>query len=418
MFKSNCVVPCIPECVSITGPTGPGFTSAYVDTDGYLVFVRTDGTLIVTSYIVGPTGYTGSTGSTGAQGPTGASITGPTGAQGESIQYVSVDECCNLTFITNTERILQVGPISCCRNAQSCTGSTGPTGPQGDGIQGAVIDSQGNLIVITTNGQEISAGNYKNLCPTGPQGPIGIPGYATNTGPTGPQGVNGYALSTGPTGPTGPNPVSVSDANIDNDGNLIVSLTNGDELNLGYIIGPTGPAGVDSLETVYRAFTYIAGIFDNQTAKTITISQSTYGIADGPGVVKKVIFPNYPLNNLVAVTNNSSLFTVTTDVLGQTALRAEQNMMITIKKAFSYTTNFSPSGSQFVVGTLNFRGTTFPQLADNLLVNAVDSINTKVRAGDIISLYVMTYSGTSYMELNSSYTFNGIVYAITEAIVY
>ncbi len=416
MNFNNCLVPCITECISLTGPTGPGFVSAFIDTNGYLNFVKTDGSIIITSYVIGPTGVTGPIGYTGNIGPTGPICTGPTGNSGETIDYVSTDECCNVTFILSSGRVLQAGPISCCTNALRTTGPTGPTGQKGDGIVNAIIDSNGNLIVITTNGDEILAGNYKNLCPTGPQGPQGIPGYATNTGPTGPPGINGSSTNTGPTGPTGPNAISIQTLFIDSDGDLIITLTDGNFTNIGSVIGPTGPTGTDS--SITQSLSYIAGLFDNHSPKTITIPQTTYGIMDGPYPIRKLLFSNYSVNNLVGITNNSNLITTTTDVLGNIALRMEQNMMITMKKAYSYISNINPNGTQFLVGVLNFNASLFPRLADNVFINPMDEITFKVNAGDVLSVYPMTYSSTSFMELNSSNTYNGIVFIITNAIIY
>lgn len=413
---SNCLVSCIPECISITGPTGPGFISAYIDINGVLNFVKTDETIITTSYVIGPTGPTGGIGATGMIGPTGASLTGPTGQSGETINYVTTDDCCNLILLTNTGRTLTSGPIKCCMDIACPTGATGPTGKKGDGIANAVIDSAGNLIIITTDGREIPAGNYKNLCPTGPQGPQGAPGYSMNTGPTGANGINGYAINTGPTGPVGPLPVSVDGAYVNGNGYLIIELTNGDDINAGYVVGPTGPVGQDP--NINQPFTYIAGIFDTGISKTITIPQSTYGLVNGPYNIREILFPNYPLTNLYSITTDTNLVTETVDFYGNVALRMEQNMMITVKKTISYKNNLNPNGTQLIVGVLNINNSTFPNLVDNYYINPIDVIKLKVNAGDVISLYPMTYSSTSFMEMNTSYIYNGIVFAITEAIVY
>jgi hypothetical protein len=412
----NCLVPCIPECISITGPTGPGFISAFIDTNGFLNFIKTDNSVVKTSYVIGPTGPTGIQGPTGNQGPTGLSITGSTGIDGDTISYVSVDECCNITFVMNSGKMFQAGPISCCANVGSITGATGPTGQKGDGISNAIIDTNGNLIIITTNGDEITAGNYKNLCPTGPQGPQGVPGYSYNTGPTGSKGIDGYAINTGPTGPTGPISIGVQNIYIDENGELIVVLTDSATINAGSVIGPTGATGIDLISP--QQFSYIAGLFDNHAPKTIVIPQSTYGIIDGLYSIRRILFSNYSVNNLVGVTNNLNLITTTVDSLGNTALRMEQNMMITIKKTYSFVPNYNPNGTQVLVCVLNFNGSTFPIIIDNPFSNPSDIMTLKVKTGDILSIYPMTYSSTSFMELNSSNTYNGILFAITDAIVY
>lgn len=417
----NCVTPCIPDCVNITGPTGPGFVSAYVNFEGFLILVKTDGTIVTTSYVIGPTGSTGVTGPTGGLGPTGAALTGPTGPSGESFSYVTIDECCNLILITDKGQTMKAGPISCCTDKLGITGSTGVTGERGYGISEAIIDSAGNLIIVTTDNRHLLAGNYKNLCPTGPQGPQGAPAYATNTGPTGPPGVSGYSMNTGPTGPMGLTPPHISMVDIDANGDVIVSLSDSSVINAGYVVGPTGPVGYDTNSgyTGATGFNYIAGIFDNHTPKTITIPQSTHGIQSSSSGIRKIIFPTYSVNNLIGFTNDTNLVTITVDYMGNTAMKIEQNMMITIQKAYSYTPNSNPNGTQLLTGVLNFDGISFPQLADNqTFVNPIDIFSFKVNANDIISIYPMTYSNTNSMELNSSNIYNGLVYAITNAIIY
>jgi hypothetical protein len=414
----NCMTPCLPDCLSITGPTGPGFVSAYVNLNGFLVLTKTDGTIITTSYVIGPTGSTGSVGPTGMFGPTGPALTGPTGVPGESISYVTVDSNCNLVVITNQQTIV-AGPISCCADKIGTTGPTGVTGPIGYGVKEAIIDTGGNLIIVTTDGRQLLAGNYKNLCCTGPLGPQGPPGYTVNTGPTGLPGVSGYAMNTGLQGPSGKHAPHIDTVMVDVGGNIIVTLSDASTVYAGTVLGPTGPTGYDvnSGFTGATGFNYIAGLFDNHSPKTIAIAQSTAGIQSATSGLRKIVFPNYPVNNLMGFTNDPALVTVTTDALGHVALQMEQNMLVTIKKAYSYSTTLT--GTQMLVGVSNFDGSSFPQLADNpIFINPIDVVPLKVHAGDVLSIYPMTYSNTNSMELGTNNVYNGIVYAITEAVIY
>lgn len=414
----NCITPCLPDCLGVTGPTGPGFTSAYVNVNGYLVLTREDGSIVTTSYVIGPTGATGCTGPTGTTGPTGASLTGPTGMSGESFSYITVDSNCNLVVITDQQTIV-AGPISCCSDRLGVTGPTGVTGPIGYGVEDAIIDTGGNLIIITSDNRQILAGNYQNLCCAGPIGPQGPPGYAANTGPTGLPGVPGYAIHTGLQGPPGDHAPSIDSVVVDSDGNVVVTLSDASVIYAGTVLGPTGPTGYDTNSgfTGATGFNYIAGLFDNHTPKTITIPQSTVGVQSTASGLRKLVFPNYPVDNVLGFTNDANLVTVTVDALGHTALMMEQNMLITVKKAYSYTSTLL--GTQLLVGVLNFDGWSFPQFADNpTVVNPIDVMSIKVRTGDIISIYPMTYSNTNSMELNSSNVYNGLVYAITDAIIY
>jgi hypothetical protein len=187
---------------------------------------------------IGPTGPTGATGAastvtgpTGPLGPTGpeGGPTGPTGPQGET------------------------GPTGSI-GLQGPTGATGATGPTG-------ADS-------TVEG------------PTGPTGPIGA------TGPTG-------ADSTveGPTGPTGPqgsgitilgsyatieeleaaDPVgAVGEAYIVGTNLYVWSATTSAWINVGVIVGPTGPTGPGASWTT-------AQVINPQTATTYQLISSDNG---------------------------------------------------------------------------------------------------------------------------------------------
>jgi hypothetical protein len=131
----------------------------------------------------GPIGLTGPAGATGAQGPIG--LTGPTGATGAQGPI-------GLTGATGPQ-----GPI----------GLTGPAGPTGaTGLTGA----------------------------TGAQGPIGL------TGATGPQGPIGLI---GPAGANGTNGISISNTAVVGD-SLLITLSNGQVLNSGYIKGNQGLQGL------------------------------------------------------------------------------------------------------------------------------------------------------------------------------
>jgi len=67
-----------------------------------------------------------------------------------------------------------------------------------------------------------------------------VPGATGPTGPTGPQGPAGNDGVTGPTGATG---TSIQNASINASGDLSLSLTDGSLINVGTVVGPTGPRG-------------------------------------------------------------------------------------------------------------------------------------------------------------------------------
>ena len=59
-----------------------------------------------------------------------------------------------------------------------------------------------------------------------------------------PQGAKGETGETGAQGETGPQGVSVTDAEVNQDGELILTLSNQQTVNAGHVVGPQGPQGV------------------------------------------------------------------------------------------------------------------------------------------------------------------------------
>ena len=66
---------------------------------------------------------------------------------------------------------------------------------------------------------------------TGPQGSTGL------KGPQGPEGSKGTDGAKGPKGEQGEQGVSVSDASVDIDGNLVIKLSDGNEIDVGAALG-------------------------------------------------------------------------------------------------------------------------------------------------------------------------------------
>ena len=98
----------------------------------------------------------------------------------------------------------QQGP----QGEQGIQGETGPQGPQGEqGIQGEV----------------------------GPQGPQGEQGIQGETGPQGPQGEQGIQGEVGPQGEKGDTGVSITSTYIDENGDLIVTFSDGTISNAGHV---------------------------------------------------------------------------------------------------------------------------------------------------------------------------------------
>lgn len=155
----------------------------------------------------GPQGEAGTPGDQGAQGPQG--VPGPQGSQGESGSP---------------------GP----QGPQGTPGEQGPVGPAGaagpQGVQGAA----------GIQGEQGPAG------PAGPQGDPGAAGSAGSQGPEGPAGSQGPAGADGEPGPAGA-PGAAGRAIVgsaqNTDGDLVLTYSDGDEVNVGLVRGLRGPAG-------------------------------------------------------------------------------------------------------------------------------------------------------------------------------
>lgn len=110
-----------------------------------------------------------------------------------------------------------------------------------------------------------------------------------------PQGIQGDKGETGETGATGPQGVSVTNATVNEDGDLVITLSAGDPINAGSVIGPqgiqgeTGPTGasVDHIERTSgtgapgTTDTYTVYLTDGQTGGTFQVYNGSNGTGSG-----------------------------------------------------------------------------------------------------------------------------------------
>lgn len=83
--------------------------------------------------------------------------------------------------------------------------------------------------------------------PEGQQGDPGIQGPAGPQGPTGPEGPTGPQGPTGEDGEDGADGVSISSAELNHLGELVITLSNGNRINVGVVVGLDGQDGIDGL---------------------------------------------------------------------------------------------------------------------------------------------------------------------------
>lgn len=110
-----------------------------------------------------------------------------------------------------------------------------------------------------------------------------------------PQGIQGDRGETGATGATGPQGVSITNATVNEDGDLVITLSAGDPINAGSVIGPqgiqgdVGPTGasVDHIERTSgtgapgTTDTYTVYLTDGQTGGTFQVYNGSNGAGSG-----------------------------------------------------------------------------------------------------------------------------------------
>lgn len=110
-----------------------------------------------------------------------------------------------------------------------------------------------------------------------------------------PQGIQGDKGETGETGATGPQGVSITNATVNEDGDLVITLSAGEPINAGSVIGPqgvqgeTGPTGasVDRIERTSGSGapgttdTYTVYLTDGQTGGTFRVYNGQNGTGTG-----------------------------------------------------------------------------------------------------------------------------------------
>ena len=185
-----------------TGATGVGVKSVAIDDDGNLIITLTDDTV----YNLGK--VTEAKGDKGDQGDKGDK--GDTGATGVGVKSVTIDEDGNLIITLTDDTVHNAGKVN------ASNGENGRNGADGVGIENAVVDENGNLIITLSDGTVHNLGKV-----TGEKGDAGKDGQ---------DGSNGNGIQS---------------AEIDADGNLIITFTDGVVTNLGKIVGTDGKNGTD-----------------------------------------------------------------------------------------------------------------------------------------------------------------------------
>ena len=150
-----------------------------------------------------------------------------------------------------------------------------------------------------------------------------------------PQGIQGDKGETGETGATGPQGVSVTNATVNEDGDLVITLSAGEPINAGSVIGPqgiqgeVGPTGasVDRIERTSgtgapgTTDTYTVYLTDGQTGGTFQVYNGRNGTGTGDFMASGIVPMTGNLNMGGHRITNVSAPTQPTDAVRQSDLK-------------------------------------------------------------------------------------------------
>lgn len=193
--------------------------------------------------------YPANAGTGGGGTGDGTSITGVTiNSVGELIVTLSTGATINAGVVIGEQG--PQGPAG----PQGAVGAIGPQGLQGPaGLTGpaGATGTQGPAGATGATGLQGPAGAPGATGVAGPQGPAGATGATGAQGPAGavgPRGLTGLQGLQGAQGPQGADGISVTSAVVNDDGNLILTLSNGSAINAGSSVGPAGPQGLQGVK--------------------------------------------------------------------------------------------------------------------------------------------------------------------------
>lgn len=211
-----------------------------------------DGDMLITVIVADVKGDKGDQGDKGDNGDTGVGV-----------KSVVINENGNLIITLTDDTVIDLGKVTGDKGSQGDKGDQGETGATGVGVKSVTIDENGDLIITLTDDTVHNAG--KVIGDKGEQGNQGDKGDKGDKGDTG-IGVKSVTIdedgnliitltddtvhnagkvnaSNGENGRNGADGVGVKDAVVDENGNLIITLTDGTVYNLGNVTGAKGDKG-------------------------------------------------------------------------------------------------------------------------------------------------------------------------------
>lgn len=217
-------------------------TNAGFNKNGDFILTLLDGTDVNVSNVLNSKGKDGKNGTNGKNGKNGAN-----GKDGRSITLASVNSEGQLVITysdgssVNLDKLVGINGID---------GKDGTDGKDGVGINTVNITGDGKLNITLTNGTTLNLGTIKGE--KGDKGDTGVQGEKGDKGDTGEQGIQGVAGKDGKDGINGINGtdgvdgkdgVGIANILINTSGELELTFSDGQQINLGNVKGSKGDKG-------------------------------------------------------------------------------------------------------------------------------------------------------------------------------
>lgn len=217
-------------------------TNAGFNKNGDFILTLLDGTDVNVSNVSNSKGKDGKNGTNGKNGKNGAN-----GKDGRSITFSSVNSEGQLVITysdgssVNLDKLVGINGID---------GKDGTDGKDGVGINTVNITGDGKLNITLTNGTTLNLGTIKGE--KGDKGDTGVQGEKGDKGDTGEQGIQGVAGKDGKDGINGINGtdgvdgkdgVGIANILINTSGELELTFSDGQQINLGNVKGSKGDKG-------------------------------------------------------------------------------------------------------------------------------------------------------------------------------
>ena len=231
------------------GTDGISVAAAVINENGELIITYSDGTTANLGKIVGSDGINGVNGTNGTDGKDGISVSSAEiNSEGELVLSFSNGQRANVGAVVGAKGDKGEQGLRGAKGEKGDKGENGLNGSDGIGVKKSEINSAGELVITYTNdltenlGPVVGAKGDKG--DKGEKGDRGAQGDKGERGERGVQGEKGDAGLGGADGKDGKDGVGINNIEISNDGNLLITLTNGTSLNLGNIKGAKGDQGI------------------------------------------------------------------------------------------------------------------------------------------------------------------------------